>query len=209
VNSLLGGNSEAEAKGAVEWGSGRDAISINATADRMLNRYDGLSHTVVLNVVQVAEPAPFRALVTSPGLLQKAMFGVEAAGVLALERVVIEPGMPKTVSLDRVDRARYVGIIAAYYAGTLAHNAYLFQIGVEVKTEGIIVKTRAAKPGAVTLDVHLGAERVTYADAQGGRDAALPPLAPVVVPVSKQDSRSVDDQLIDTARSKAVERALK
>ncbi|HTP94258.1 MAG TPA: type VI secretion lipoprotein TssJ [Burkholderiales bacterium] len=207
----MGGNSEAEAKASVQWGPGRDAIQVNVVADAMLNQYDGLSHTVLLNVVQVAEPAPFQALVKSPAALQKAIAGPEPPGILSLEKVVIEPGSSRQLKFDRVDKARYIGVIAAYYGSDTVRNSRLYQIGVNVKTEGIVVKTREAKPGPLTVDLRLGAYQVAYSEASGNLDAPLPPDQPAAVPVAQKPKPkpTAQDQLMDSATSHAVDRALK
>jgi len=200
----MGGNSETQAKAATVWDFEAEAILLNVRADTVLNQYDGLSHTLVLNVVQTAEAQPFQALAKGPAALLKAMESGNGPGVLGLERFYIEPGTTRQIVLDRMEKAKYVGIIAAYYGSEPARNARLFRIGVDVKTEGLVVKTRTSKPAPIAVNVRLGPSQILQAVAPEKYNPELPPESPQPVPVTNLIWGPEAD-LLDPARSKGVE----
>lgn len=202
MNSLLGGNSEEEAKKEVEWKHGEDAIALEVTADPMLNVYGGLTHTLALNILQAAETNPIQALVKDPVRLQQAMQTGLAPGILSIERLTIEPGTRRVLRLDRDEKARYVAVVAAYYQGDLVRNARMFRIGVDVKTEGIIVKTRTAKPAPLAIRMRLGPNQLAFADITGF-DPLQPPELAQVVPLG-----DVKDKMLLDSGGVPVERAI-
>jgi len=183
MNSLLGGNSEKEAKEAVVWSHADDAVVVEVTAEKMLNVFDGISHTLALNVVQAGETNAIQALVKDPARLQLAMQTGDAPGTASFERFVIEPGTFRTIRIDRAEKARYVAVIAAYYQGATARNARMFRVGVDVKTEGLVVKTRTAKPSPLAIRMRLGPSALAFAEATGF-DPMLPPDTPELVPLA-------------------------
>jgi hypothetical protein len=69
------------------------------------------------------------------------------------------------VVLDRVDKARYIGIAAAYFEGEPLRNSRVFAIGVDVKTTGFVVKNSVATPAPLGLSVRLGDKALLYARA--------------------------------------------
>jgi type VI secretion system VasD/TssJ family lipoprotein len=174
ANSLAGGNSEAEAKKETDWSYRERGVVLNVSADPGLNEYGGLAHAVVLVIAQTAEPAAFNTFVKSGQTLGKALQGGEAPGLLALERVYIEPGSTQRIVIDRVDKARYIGVAAAYFEGDPMRNARLFAVGVDIKTTGIIVKTNTATPLPLGLSVRLGDKALLYARTADIAGDALP-----------------------------------
>jgi len=232
ANSLAGGNSEVEAKKEAEWGYRERGVVLNVTADIGLNEYGGLAHAVALVVAQTADPAAFNTFVKSPQSVGKALQAGEAPGVLSLERVFIEPGSTQRVVLDRVDRARYIGVAAAYFEGEPMRNARLFAIGVDIKTSGIIVKNHVATPVPLGLNVRLGDKALLYArPADIAADAVPDQAGEVPAPVAAQPvdptlrvqdrtgpetritgerakpAPTVTDTLTDAATNKATQRA--
>ena len=205
LNSLLGGNSEKEAKESVVWDHADDAIVLEVTADKMLNMFGGITHTLALNVVQSAETNPVQALVKDPARLQLAMQTGDAPGILSFERFVIEPGTYRTLRLDRAEKTRYVGVVAAYYEGPTVRNARLFRVGVDVKTEGLVVKTRTAKPSPLAIRLRLGPNALAFAEATGF-DPMLPPETPALVPLT--DGRPKEEKYLLDNMGLPVERTI-
>ena len=205
MNSLLGGNSEKEAKEAVVWNHADDAIALEVTAEKMLNVFGGLTHTLALNVVQSAETNPIQALIKDPKRLQVAMQTGDAPGIVSFERFVIEPGTYRTIRLDRAEKARYVGVVAAYFEGPTVRNARVFRIGVDVRTEGVIVKTRTARPSPLAIRMRLGPNALAFAEATGF-DPMLPPDSPSLVPIT--DGRPKEERFLLDSMEKPVERVI-
>lgn len=204
LNSLLGGNSEKEAKESVVWNHADDAIVLEVTADKMLNLFDGITHTLALNVVQAAETNPIQALVKDPARLQVAMQTGDAPGIVSFERFVIEPGTYRTIRLDRAEKTRYIAVVAAYFEGATARNARLFRVGVDLKTEGLVVKTRTAKPSPLAIRMRLGPNALAFAEATGF-DPMLPPDTPALVPIAdgkpKQEKYLLDSMGLPVERT--------
>ena len=161
----MGGNSEKEAKAAIEWSYAPGAISIDLRSDPGLNLYDGAPHTLVLAIVQTIDPNLFKALLADETAVSRLLATGQAIPPLtAVERVIVEPGRTKTVKVDRAQLAQYFGLIAGYYQLDPVRNARLFKIPVEVQSSGIVVKTRTAVPAPQHVNLVLGAERVMAAE---------------------------------------------
>lgn len=181
TNSLLGGNSPTEAKKEMEWNYREGGVVLNVTAEQALNEFGGLAHAVTLLVVQTADAGPFNTLVKSPQNVSRALLTGEATGVLSLERVVVEPGSTQRVIVDRADKARFVGVAAAYFQGDASRNARLLRIGVDIQTSGILIKNRTASPATLGLEVRLGEHGLVYARPAANVIDPLPPDAAEVV----------------------------
>ena len=165
VNSLMGGNSEAEAKAALEWSYAPGAISIELRSDARLNVYDDAPHTLVLAIVQTVDPNLFKALLADETAVARLLAtGQSNPPMTAVERVIVEPGRSRTIRLDRAQMAQYFGVIAGYYQLDPVSNARLFRIPVEVKSSGLVVKNRTAAPAPQRVNLVLGAERVMAAE---------------------------------------------
>jgi type VI secretion system VasD/TssJ family lipoprotein len=165
VNSLMGGNSEKEAKATIEWSYGPGAISIDLRSDPGLNLYEGAPHTLVLGIVQTIDPNLFKALLADETAVARLLAtGQSTPPMTAVERVIIEPGRTRTVQVDRAQMAQYFGVIAGYYQLDPVRNARLFRIPVEVKSSGLIVKTRTAVPAPQRVNLVLGSERIVAAE---------------------------------------------
>lgn len=198
MNSLAGGNSEAEAKKDTDWSYRERGVVINVTADPGLNDYGGLAHAVVLMIAQTADSAAFNTFVKTPANVGKALGGGETPGVLNLERVYIEPGSTQRVILDRVDKARYIGVAAAYFEGDTMRNSRVFAIGVDIKTTGFVVKNSVATPLPLGLNVRLGDKALLYArptevaETLPGRAGEAPPEPPArpSAPMLRVESRT-------------------
>jgi predicted component of type VI protein secretion system len=179
VNSLMGGNSEAEAKAAVEWSYAPGAISIELRSDPSLNLYEGEPHTLVLAVVQTIDPNLFKGLLADEAAVARLLAtGQSTPPMTAVERVIVEPGRTKTVRIDRAQLAQYFGVVAGYYQLDPVSNARLFRIPVEVKSSGLVVKNRTAAPAPQRVNLVLGAERVMAAEQIAPALPASPATAP-------------------------------
>lgn len=188
VNSMLGGNSEKEALAAMEWSYGKEAISVELQADPKLNVYEGVPHTLVLGIAQFAEPNQFKALLADPGAVAKLLeSGRGVPGVLAFERYIVEPGRSRTLNLDRAQMAQYYGVVAGYYELDPMQNGRLFRIPIDIKSSGLISRTRTAQPAQQRIRLVLGPEKILAAEqiGDGEQQAAVPLDAP---PRKGQDS---------------------
>ncbi|HEX5127432.1 MAG TPA: type VI secretion lipoprotein TssJ, partial [Rhodocyclaceae bacterium] len=131
LNSAAGGNTEQDARAALNWGFQRNGLRIDIDADTALNRYDNEAHTLVVAVMQTAEPTPFYQLLGNEALLHKILLnGGTPPGALHFARFAITPGRQQLIVLDRIAATQHVGVIAAYYGVSPAKTAQLFKIPV-------------------------------------------------------------------------------
>ena len=105
-----------KAKAEVVWPFAEDGIMIELIGDVSLNFYANRPHTLVLGVVQLEDEKVFPKLLTTPEALARSLASGELPkGALHLDRYVVSPDTHMVMKLDRVQNAKYVGIVAGYY----------------------------------------------------------------------------------------------
>ena len=161
LNSMMGGSSEQDALHALQWTYAADGIQIAITADPQLNQSGSEPHNLMLAVVQMADPNAYTAAVSTKDKLSSLLLASSPPpGMLALNRVFISPGEHRTITLPRVEKAQYVGLVLGYYHLDPSRSARLYRIGVEVDSSGLIIKTRNATPEPLSIDLRLGASGI-------------------------------------------------
>jgi type VI secretion system VasD/TssJ family lipoprotein len=192
VNGMLGGSSAADALADTKWRFAQRAIEVRWQADNALNSEDGKPHALLVAVLQMADADAFRAASVTPARLAQWLAApVAPPGFLSVERVFVQPGQTASVSLARVDHARFVGVIAGYYglgggidnrvsgmskdsggvdALDPARVARVYEIGVAVKSRGLLVKHRSASIEPLVIDLRLGSGGIIAA-AQSAQSA--------------------------------------
>lgn len=164
INSTLGGTSEQEALGKVVWNYAENAITLHTVAAPQLNEHDSQAHTLVLAVVQMADANAFTALLADTSAVAKLLeTGKPVAGLLAVDRFIVKPGVRATNRFSRAQFAQYFGIIPGYFQMEPKFNARLFPIGVKVDSTGFMVKSRTAAPAPLAVRVDLGPFQVAGA----------------------------------------------
>lgn len=166
--------SRQEALQDLNWSYERDALVLEALADPLLNPWGGQAHTLLLTVVQMAEPSVFEPYATSPDRLSELLMAQSApSGLLSLERIFIEPGSKRRYRLARVEKARYVGIALGYQHLDPARSTRLYQFGASLEHRGLMFREYEAQPQPLRIRLRLGREAV--ADSQ--TDTVVPPAA--------------------------------
>lgn len=169
TNSLLGGNSRKDASTEREWGYAENGIEIDVNPSEKLNEYDGQAHTLVMGVFQMADPALFYKLISSPVAMGSALeTGKGGERFLQLVRFVVSPGKCTRIVLDRVQHAKYVGVITGYYSIDQKTSSRLFQVQSVISSEGLVIRTYSAKPQKLTIRMDLGAEAIINAQSGDG-----------------------------------------
>lgn len=98
------------------WEYEEKAIQFTFVPDKKLNWRDGMSHTLAVCVYQLRDPNEFRQLSESTdGLYQLLSCTDFDRSVANARRVIVNPGKEQTVSLDRAEGAKFVGVVAGYY----------------------------------------------------------------------------------------------
>jgi len=142
------------------WSYGKDAIRLELRSDPRLNLYDGIPHTLLLCVYQMSDPNAFNQLKDEkdglPKLLECARFD---SSVTSAKRHIMQPAEDKTLSLDRAEGAKYVGIVGGYYLLQKELSVRLFQVPVE-ETINETERTKTTKPGLLHIKLYLGPQMI-------------------------------------------------
>jgi predicted component of type VI protein secretion system len=161
---MLGGNSQKDAKAEVSWDYEKNAIIIEMVSDTELNFYANEPHTVVLGIYQLADEKSFAKMLTNePQLIAGLSSGKGGEGVIQMDRYVINPGRRTTITLDRVQDCRFVGMVAGYYQMNALKSARLFRVPLNIKTEGIVTTTYVATPAVLATRLYLGSDQIVNA----------------------------------------------
>jgi len=162
-------------KAEVKWPFAKNGIMIELVSDLELNYYFGQGHTIVLGILQFDDEKIFPKLLTKPAALMKSLrSGNLPTGALQFDRYVISPDTRLILEVDRVQDAKYIGIVAGYYQFDTARSARYFRIPLNMQSSGLILKDYKAEPAVLALRLGLGAQRIVNAMSLT-HDADAPP----------------------------------
>lgn len=149
----------------VNWEFAKDAVMVEVSAAPNLNEYAGQSHTLLLGVYQMADPAPFYKMLAAPGLLAQSLSSQKGGDAyVQFTRYVVAPGQHSILILDRAQKAKYIGLVAGYYKLSGATSARLFEIPLSVSGEGWLTTTWSAAPMTLAVRMNFGADGILNAD---------------------------------------------
>lgn len=164
VNSVLGGNTQKEAKAEVSWDFKQNGIQVELVASPDMNAYFNNAHTLVLGVFQLEDAKPFMQLLGNPkNLTSMLASGNPDKDILHLDRYIVSPDKRTILDIDRVQGAKYVGFVAGYYTFDAPAASRLFRIPLNVSTEGMVSTTYTAEPANLALRLYLGRQRIMNA----------------------------------------------
>ncbi len=176
-----------KAKAEVKWPYAQNAIMVELASDTDLNFYANRAHTLVLGVLQLEDEKAFPKLLTQPSDLTKALTsGNLPAGVLQLDRYVVSPDARLLLEIDRVQDAKFVGIVAGYYQFDASRSARYFRIPLNMESSGVITKDYKAEPAVLALRLALGSQRIVNAESLT-HDADAPPQPKEEVPLTNDN----------------------
>jgi predicted component of type VI protein secretion system len=139
------------------WTFAPGAVHIRYRADARLNEYNGGAHTVVMAVYQTTVPDPFADMTkTEDGL--RALLEVKRfdPSVVALDRVIVQPGETNTVTVDRAESARWVCIVIGYYNLVPGQVSRTFEVPFTVEQRGTFRKRKIARVSMLDIELILG-----------------------------------------------------
>lgn len=133
-------------------------IRIQYTADKLLNVFENEPHTLILAVYQLDNINVFNDLIKNRDGLEKLLqiqrFDASAVG---MDKIIVQPGQEKTVVLNRVENAKWIGIVAGYYNLEISQVTRLFNIPVITEKKGIYgFRTTETRVGQMTIKLLLG-----------------------------------------------------
>jgi type VI secretion system VasD/TssJ family lipoprotein len=141
------------------WGYGPKSITISYQASKDLNVYDGKPHTILLCLFQLSEPNVFNELSKSNDGLRKLLecsrFDKSVAG---FTRIIVQPGVSKTLQLDREENAKWVGLVAGYFNLNSDQITKLLEIPIVTKKKWLLFKTPI--PGELIINLSLGSNKI-------------------------------------------------
>jgi len=147
-----------------EWIFQKEAIRLHIMADDKLNFYEDTAHTLALCIYQLTDPNSFNQFAgDEEGLYSLLECGLFEASVATAKRLIIHPDQEIKLILDRAENAKYLGVVAGYNMEDGLEKERmirLFEIPVEVISEGIIKKKKYQQPALLNVDIDLGAQQI-------------------------------------------------
>jgi predicted component of type VI protein secretion system len=191
-------------KAEVKWPFAKNGIMIELSSDLDLNYYSGQAHTLVLGILQFDDEKAFPKLLTKPADLMKSLTsGNLPTGALQLDRYVLSPDTRLILEVDRVQDAKFIGIVAGYYQFDAARSARYFRVPLNMKSSGLIAKDYKAEPAVLALRLGLGAQRIVNAVSLT-HDADAPPSPKEDIP---KNNSNLEINLSPEVMNQAAQRA--
>lgn len=171
----------------MKWSYAENGIQLNLTADPGLNPYNGQAHNLLLVVAQFDSANAFSTYTSSSQQLSSLLLmTTPPAGMIGLNRLFVDPGEVKSISLPRLEGAKMVGIAVGYAHLDPLRSAKLYQIGVNVTSTGFFSKTWTAEPQPLVINLALGPDALsTGPDIKASAPVAAPKAGEVPLPGAK------------------------
>lgn len=130
--------SPATSPAEMKWTYQVNAISLELRVDKNLNEYNGSPHTLSLCVYQLSEKNKFNELAGTPtGLTKLYECNSFDKSVTHLQREFVQPGHDTTLSLDRAEGTKFVGVAAGYYDLQGGGATRVWQIPMDTDSPGV------------------------------------------------------------------------
>ncbi|MGA1846966.1 type VI secretion system lipoprotein TssJ [Deferribacter abyssi] len=136
------------------WSFEKKAITINYKSDLLLNAFGGNPHTLMIVVYQMSKPDSFNQFIQYPAGIRKLLNqNISSPDILSHKRFFIEPNSSGKLLLDRAEGAKWLGIVAGYYALEPDKSARIFKIPYKIEEKGFIRKKKIAVIPKVRITV--------------------------------------------------------
>lgn len=114
------------------------SILISCKADSMLNFYDDASHSLMIAVYQLDNINAFNQLAKDQEGIKK-LLSVDKfdKSVLGYDRYFAEPGETKQIAIDRLEGAKWIGIVAGYYDFIPEQAMRTYEIPIIIEKKGM------------------------------------------------------------------------
>ncbi len=147
-----------------DWTSRPAAIKLHCRADDMLNEYDGRAHTLLLVVYQLKKSDFFTKLAKDEDGLKRLLrfesvrerLAGTQKNVAACRRFIISPGQGNTISLDRRQGVKGIGIVAGYYFLNPGRANHFWKLPVKHKRKFPFFWDIDTSVGILSADLNLG-----------------------------------------------------
>lgn len=123
----------------IKWTYQINAISFKLGVDKELNEFDGVPHSLLLCVYQLSELNKFNELAGNPAGLTK-LYNCTSFDptVTQVKREFVQPGKNATLTLDRAEGTKFVGVAAGYYNLEGDGATRTWQIPMDVTETGML-----------------------------------------------------------------------
>lgn len=148
----------------VEWNFQPKSIHVDYEAAPDLNQYAGSSHTLMFMIFQLSDATDFIEYTRTEDGIQRLLqlhdidprqtIGIE--DMVGVQTVFINPGSRKTLAIDRLGDARWVGFVAGYFDFVPGQCTGIVSIPVEKTEEGLFLKKISAMPGDLRVGIQFG-----------------------------------------------------
>lgn len=112
----------------------QEAVAVNLAAAPDLNSTNNQPHTVLVLLYQLADPNMFKQLLETQEGVGRLLEGKAFDGsVVSRRQLVVQPGEVKPVKMDRVQGARYLGVVAGFYNQQAQNFSRLYPIPTRIE----------------------------------------------------------------------------
>ena len=145
----------------VRWSFEKKSVVLDVSADPDLNLSDKRSHTLVIGILELQDPNAFLPLIQDPDRAMETLaMGKKRAGILAMWRFIIPPGAHQLLTVDRMNHAQFLGVIAGYSQYSAKQDIVLRPLPVTVKRTGIIFRSNHYRPARTFAAIWLGSRHL-------------------------------------------------
>lgn len=108
--------SPAKSPAEIKWTYQVNAINLELRVEKNLNEYGGLPHTLLLCAYQLSDKNKFNELAGNPTGLTK-LYDCKSfdSSVTHVQRIFVQPDHNATISMNRAEGSKYLGVAAGYY----------------------------------------------------------------------------------------------
>lgn len=154
--------SPASSPSEIKWTYQVNAISLKLRVDENLNLYNGQPHTLLLCVYQLSDMNKFNDLAkTSTGLSKLYECKSFDKSVTHVQREFIQPGHNATLSMDRAEGSKYLGVAAGYYDLQGGGATRTWQIPMDTEESGMLWWSDTTyAPAKLEADLVLGPHEI-------------------------------------------------
>ncbi len=145
----------------VHWSFKKQGVTLDVSADLDLNLADKRPHTLVVGVMELRDPNAFLPLIQDPDRAMETLAaGKKRTGIIAMWRFIIPPGAHQLLTVDRMNHARYLGVIAGYSEYSSKQDIVLRPFPVTVRRSGVIFRSNDYRPAKTLVSIWLGSRHL-------------------------------------------------
>ena len=150
----------------------QNALTFNIDASTYLNFYDNSKHALTLAIIQIRSPNRFQQLINSKFGIRYLLESSESEkDFISHQRFAVQPGSKDTIVIDRMEDAKFIGIVAGFYQGDKASRVRLIEIPMVTKPGFNIPvplswvwpkpKTELPEPAELVVSLNLTEDRIS------------------------------------------------